>query len=205
MQPVLRDGFDGIMVLPVNWRHNLSLEDGGPMGEEEAATSDGFSLKDIEPGTIPAVRSLISDVMFDIPFYMSPLHKPRMVAALVAEANRVYRLWCRNNPGFAQNGRVHLIAHSLGSVMSLEILSKQPDALPPLDLTKPIPESNFFEFDTTNLFLLGSPASFFLLLERGNLTPRRGRQKPGAEASVSHCDEPPRFKTCTANTDTVFA
>lgn len=57
VHPVLRDGFDGIMVLPVNWRHTLSLEDGGPMGDEEAVTSDGFSLKDIEPGTIPAVVS----------------------------------------------------------------------------------------------------------------------------------------------------
>lgn len=188
VRPVLRDGFEGIMVLPVNWRHTLTLEDGGPAGDEEAAVSDGFSLKDIEPGTIPAVRSLISDIMFDIPFYMSH-HKPKMIQALVAEANRVYRLWCRNNPGFAQNGRVHLIAHSLGSVMAVDILSNQPGTLPPLDLSKQMPESNFFEFDTTNLFLLGSPAGFFLLLERGSLTPRRGRQKPGAEASVSPPDK----------------
>lgn len=184
VKPVLREQFNGIMVLPVNWRHTLSLEDGGPIGEEDAVGMDSFGLKDIEPGTIPAVRGLISDVMFDIPFYMSQ-HKPKMIQALVAEANRVYRLWCRNNPGFAKNGRVHLIAHSLGSVMAVEILSKQPNTPPPLDLSKPMPESSFFEFDTTNLFLLGSPAGFFLLLERGSLTPRKGRQKPGADASVS--------------------
>lgn len=184
VRSVLRDRFNGIMVLPVNWRHTLSLEDGGPIGEEDVVGMDSFGLKDIEPDTIPAVRGLISDVMFDIPFYMSH-HKPKMIQALVAEANRVYRLWCRNNPGFAQNGRVHLIAHSLGSVMAVEILSKQPGTPPPLDLSKPLPGSSFFEFDTTNLFLLGSPAGFFLLLERGSLTPRRGRQKPGAEASVS--------------------
>lgn len=189
VRPVLRDGFNGIMVLPVNWRHTLSLEDGGPMSEEDRAKAgaEGFGLKDIEPNTIPAVRSLISDVMFDIPFYMSH-HKPKMIQALVAEANRVYRLWCRNNPEFAQSGRVHLIAHSLGSVMALEILSKQPDIPPPLDLAKEAPETGFFEFDTTNLFLLGSPAGFFLLLERGSLMPRQGRQKPGAEASVSVLD-----------------
>lgn len=185
VNPLLRERFNGIMVLPVNWRHTLSLEDGGPVGEEDVAPMDSFGLKDIEPGTIPAVRGLISDVMFDIPFYMSH-HKPKMIQALVAEANRVYRLWCRNNPGFAQNGRVHLIAHSLGSVMAVEILSKQPDTPGPLDLSRPMPESNYFEFDTTNLFLLGSPAGFFLLLERGSLIPRRGRQKPGAEVGVSY-------------------
>lgn len=118
VKSVLRDEHNGIMVLPVNWRHHLSFEDGGPMTDADKATSasENFGLKDIEPKTIPAVRSLISDVMFDIPFYMSH-HKPKMISALVTEANRVYRLWCRNNPEFSHKGRVHLIAHSLGSVM----------------------------------------------------------------------------------------
>lgn len=57
-----------VVVLPVNWRSNLSFEDGGPMKESDKAHGD-FSLRDITPATIPAVRSLISDVMLDIPFY----------------------------------------------------------------------------------------------------------------------------------------
>lgn len=184
VKSVLRPEQNGIMVLPVNWRHLLSFEDGGPTtGNEEdkaAYAPDGFGLKDIEPGTIPAVRSMISDVMFDIPFYMSH-HKPKMIAALVGEANRVYRLWCGNNPGFEEKGRVHLIGHSLGSAMAVEVLSKQPTRVPrPLGQ---VPDTKHFEFDTVNLFLLGSPAAFFLLLERGGLVPRRGRMKPGAEAA----------------------
>jgi len=183
VRAVLRDEQNGIMVLPINWRQDLSLEDGGPMREEDVAkyTGEPFTLKDIEPKTIPAVRTMISDVMFDIPFYMSN-HKPKMVAALVGEANRVYRLWCRNNPGFSKNGRVHLIGHSLGSVMSVEVLSRQPTSPPPFDLAKPL-QTRFFEFDTRNLFLLGSPVAFFLLLERGALLPRRGQRKPGADAA----------------------
>ena len=186
VQQVLREGQNGLMVLPLNWRMGLSLEDGGPMKEEDKAdyTPDGFGLKDIEPGTIPAVRSMISDVMFDIPFYMSH-HKGKMISALVTEANRVYRLWCRNNPGFAEKGRVHIIAHSLGSAMALEVLSKQPTTVPRIDLTQQEPETRFFEFDTKNLFLVGSPAGFFLLLERGTLMPRRGRMKPGADPTDS--------------------
>jgi hypothetical protein len=185
VKSVLRPEQNGIMVLPVNWRHLVSLENGSPAGDEDkdVYSPEGFTLKDIEPPTIPAVRSMISDVMFDIPFYMSHL-KPKMVAALVGEANRVYRLWCRNNPGFSEKGRVHLIAHSLGSAMAIEVLSKQPTRVPrPLDLSGPTPDTRFFEFDTTNLFLLGSPAGFFLLLERGSLVPRRGRLKPGADAA----------------------
>lgn len=184
LKSVLRPSQNGIMVLPVNWRHVLKFEEGGPMREEDkvAHSADGFTLKDIEPNTIPAVRSMISDIMFDIPFYMSH-HKPKMIAALVAEANRVYRLWCRNNPGFSQKGRVHVMGHSLGSVMTLEILSKQPTSIPRLDLEREPPPIDRFEFDSKNLFLLGSPAGFFLLLERGNLIPRRGRLKPGADRS----------------------
>lgn len=70
-------------------------------------------------------------------------------------------------------------------IQALDVLSRQPNIPPPLNLDTPVPESQFFEFDTTNLFLLGSPAGFFLLLERGSLTPRKGRDKPGAEAAVS--------------------
>ncbi|KAF2965809.1 hypothetical protein GQX73_g7758 [Xylaria multiplex] len=183
VRAVLRDGQNGIMVLPINWRQDLSFEDGGPMREEDKAhyAVEAFGLKDIEPKTIPAVRSMISDVMFDIPFYMSQ-HKPKMVAAMVKEANRVYRLWCRNNPGFSERGRVHLIGHSLGTVMSVEVLSRQPTSISSLQPAKPL-QTQFFEFDTKNLFLLGSPVAFFLLLERGALLPRRGRVKPGADAA----------------------
>jgi hypothetical protein len=68
VKSVLREGHNGIMVLPVNWRHHLSFEDGGPMTDADRATSASvnLTLKDIEPNTIPAVRSLISDVMFDV-------------------------------------------------------------------------------------------------------------------------------------------
>lgn len=85
--------------------------------------------------------------------------------------------------------RVSRIKHErtadLGEMQALDVLSRQPNMPPPLDLDTLMPQSQFFEFDTTNLFLLGSPAGFFLLLERGSLTPRNGRQKPGAEAAVS--------------------
>lgn len=184
VQEVLDNSQSRLMVLPLNWRIGLSFEDGGHlqtgMETNDSAAAQAFGLKDIEPSTIPAIRSMISDVMFDIPFYMSH-HKGKMIAALVKEANRVYRLWCKNNPGFAENGRVHLVAHSLGSVMAVEVLSRQPTDLPPLDLLRPEPETRFFEFDTRNLFLMGSPTGFFLLLERGALTPRCGRVKPGMD------------------------
>jgi pimeloyl-ACP methyl ester carboxylesterase len=104
--------------------------------------------------------------MLDIPYYLSH-HKPRMVKAVVREANRIYRLWCKNNPGFQENGRVHLLAHSLGSVMALDILSHQPTHVPRFNFLDTPLHSDIFEFDTANLFLCGSPVGFFLLLNKG--------------------------------------
>lgn len=185
VQPVMRDDLGGVMVLPVNWRSNLSFEDGGPLKDgDNAQGASNFSLKDITPETIPAVRNLISDVMLDIPFYMSH-HKPKMIQAVISEANRVYRLWCKNNPEFHEEGRVHIIAHSLGSVMAVEVLSKQPTSIPKIDLLGEKINTKYFDFDTTNLFFCGSPAGFFLLLDKGNLIPRRSQGKVGSEK----CDD----------------
>lgn len=151
----------------------MTFEDeaaGGPLNR-----SSDFSLADITPPTIPAVRNLIGDVMLDIPYYLSH-HKQTMINAVVKEANRVYRLWCSNNPRFEKEGRVHIIAHSLGSVIAMDILSKQPTKLD-AELEK---REDMFDFDTKNVFFVGSPAGFFLLLNKCGLLPRKGRNKPGA-------------------------
>lgn len=174
----LRDDAE-IMVLPINWRLTVSFDDRPKAG----VAQNSYELKDITPGTLPAVRSVISDVMLDIPYYMSH-HKQKMIAAVVREANRVYRLWCRNNPGFEDYGRVHVIAHSLGSAMAMDILSQQPTVVPPLNMSdaNQDPDEKQFEFNTTNFFCCGSPSGFFLLLNNANLIPRKGRQKKGMEA-----------------------
>ena len=170
----------GVMVLPINWRLTVKFD-------EESKSTDAnedntkYKLADITPDTLPAVRSIISDVMLDIPYYLSH-HKDKMTAAVIREANRVYRLWCRNNPGFQQHGRIHIVAHSLGSVMAMEILSNQPTRVPTdVKLDESSPSEKMFEFDTTNLFCCGSPAGFFLLLNNARLIPRKGRDKPGME------------------------
>ena len=175
VQSVMRKDLGGVMVLPVNWRSNLTFD----TNEPDEAERD-FSLKDITPDTIPAVRNMISDVMLDIPFYMS-VHKAKIIEAVIQEANRVYRLWCKNNPGFAKEGRTHIIAHSLGSAIAMEALSRQPTVHPKLDISSKKVNFKYFDFDTTNLFFVGSPAAFFLFLDGSKLFPRRGLEKPGAQ------------------------
>ncbi|KAI9666726.1 MAG: hypothetical protein M1831_001501 [Alyxoria varia] len=170
----LRRDMGGVMVLPVNWRTALSFEDGG---YRDGPDLKQFTLKDITPESLPSVRNVVSDVLLDIPYYMSH-HRGNMIQAVISEANRLYRLWCKNNPGFDQYGRVHLIAHSLGSVMAMDVLSDQPTHVDPtVALSSDVPTSppltpQHFCFNTTNLFLCGSPAGFFLLLNKATLLPR---------------------------------
>lgn len=185
VRPWLRQDLGGIMVLPINWRSKMNLDGDSPDShlnhKETDSTKNQFTLKDITAESVPAVRNLISDVMLDIPYYLSH-HKPKMIEAVIHEANRVYRVWCTHNPDFHKNGRVHLIAHSLGSVMCLDILSNQPTKLPDsLNLTAGKPRTDIFEFDTKSLFFCGSPAGFFLLLNKAPLVPRQGREKPDTE------------------------
>ena len=184
VKPWLRSDLGTIMVLPVNWRSRIRIDNGEPEAEAEssgALAKNKFTLKDITVDTIPSVRNMMSDVLLDIPFYLSQ-HKSKMISAVIQEANRIYRLWCINNPGFRDNGRVHIMAHSLGSVMTLDILSKQPTRVPPtLDLKSEPIRADMFEFDTTNLFFLGSPVGLFLFIDHAPLLPRKDRDKPGAE------------------------
>ncbi|KAL8818001.1 MAG: hypothetical protein Q9191_008033 [Dirinaria sp. TL-2023a] len=184
VKPCLREDLGSVMVLPINWRSTLQLDDGssGPQPNrwEDTPDKNQFTLKDITAESIPAVRNLISDVMLDIPYYLSH-HKKKMIEAVVREANRVYRLWIKNNPGFEHYGKVHLVAHSLGSIMALDILSNQPTERPAQPSVESQPRNDIFEFDTKNLFFCGSPAGFFMLLNKSPLLPRKGRNKPSAD------------------------
>lgn len=182
VKSTLRQGMGGIMVLPVNWRSTLSFEDGGYRDGPDESTENQFTLKDITPESLPHVRNIISDVMLDIPYYLSH-HQPRMISAVIREANRIHGLWCKNNPGFDKYGRVHLLAHSLGSVMAIDILSKQPTRVESSNMTVDDSNPSHFSFNTVNYYQCGSPAGFFLLLRKADLRPRKGRETSSASAA----------------------
>jgi hypothetical protein len=170
----------------VNWRERISLETGADNIEAQNVPTNKYTLKDITPVTLPSIRGIVSDVMLDIPYYLSPEHNPMMVSACIQEANRIYRLWCANNPGFAEYGKVHLVAHSLGSVMAVDILSQQPSHVDPVLSDPSHPEKDLpkdhFIFNTTDLFVCGSPVGLFLLMKNATLLPRLDKEKPGADS-----------------------
>ncbi|KZT35133.1 hypothetical protein SISSUDRAFT_1064729 [Sistotremastrum suecicum HHB10207 ss-3] len=152
-----------VQFLPVQWRTNLQLsldEENERRERENEGLDNRFTLGDI---------TLNNKI---------PHHRQRMIESVCLEANRTYRMWCARNPGFEFTGRVHIIAHSLGSALSAHILSKQPTRRPPLSKIKcPNEITEQFLFNTSALFLLGSPLGVFLHLKQAQLIARKGRER----------------------------
>ncbi|KAM0791761.1 hypothetical protein ACM66B_004026 [Microbotryomycetes sp. NB124-2] len=166
--------------IPVLWRTDLEFDsDVDEKDSEDEHLRNRYTLSDIEiKGAIPFLRQIVSGLVLDVPLYQSH-HKQKMTRAVVKEANRIYRLFCARNPSFASQGRVSLIAHSLGSALAADILSSQPTFVKPL---KDLPREerfseNHFVFDTRTCILVGSPLAFFMHLGRGQLIARAGRER----------------------------
>lgn len=166
-----------VQYIPICWRKGLKFE------HKSEGNDNHFGLADVtNDATIPFIRNIVSKVILDVPFYLSPIYKDKMVRAVTMELNRVYRLFVRRNPDFlANNGKVSLIAHSLGSALAADILSNQPTEVPPLDSLSSeeihkIAEERLL-FDTSHCFLVGSPLGLFLLLGGGQLIARRTEEK----------------------------
>ncbi|BGP01102.1 hypothetical protein JCM10021v2_004798 [Rhodotorula toruloides] len=186
--------------IPVLWRAELdfdNIDNTNDSADEHLANH--FGVADIEiQNSVPFLRQVVSGLVLDVPFYLSPAHKEKMLRSVVKEANRIYHLWVKRNPEFEQKGgKVSIIAHSLGSVMAADILSSQPTFVkqPELSVRTPGPRATpamtpglkpletagkdglTFAFDTRVLFLVGSPLAFFLHLGKGQLIARAGRER----------------------------
>lgn len=162
-----------VQYIPICWRRDLDFN------YKSEENDNHFGLADVtNDATIPFVRNVVSKVILDVPYYLSEIHKPKMVTAVRYELNRVYRLFVRRNPEFlTKGGKVSIIGHSLGSCLATDILSEQPTEVPSIakmshaDITAALKERLLF--NTTHLFLVGSPLGLFLHLGGGQLIARR--------------------------------
>lgn len=169
----------------MHWRRSLNFD----------PAHGAYTVNDIfEDATIPAVRSVISKVLLDIPFYFSP-HHGSIVSILTTELNRLYRLYIQRNPDFEQRGgTVSIMGHSLGSVLTADILTQQPTIVPPLSQVE-APQihssSKHLLFNVRNFFCVGSPLALMLYLTGSQIRARR-RSGDGPASNPSDeitCDE----------------
>lgn len=143
------------LVLPVNWRSAFNNK----------------SKVDVSSIIVPSLgplRQAFSDAMLDIPLYMSENRRPDMLAAAASEANRLYSLVLAHHPTFAESGRTHIVGHSLGSLITADLLTHQPSYLDSESI-KFAP----FKFQTTNYFTTGSMLGVFMKLKGEHLKSRQ--------------------------------
>ncbi|CAD5119113.1 DgyrCDS7757 [Dimorphilus gyrociliatus] len=108
---ILQDDLEGkyrIEFLPIQWRNNIELDE------------DYFS--NITPSKPRAVRDAIQSTFIDLLYYMSPIYNLKVLNSLKNEFNRIYKLFSKYNPEFTKKGKISIVAHSLGAVMSYDLL-----------------------------------------------------------------------------------
>ncbi|XP_034018164.1 phospholipase DDHD1b [Thalassophryne amazonica] len=95
--------------LPVEWRSKLAL--------------DGDTVESITPDKVRGLRDMLNSSAMDIMYYTSPLYRDEITRGLTLELNRLYSLFCSRNLDFEKNGKVSIVSHSLGCVITFDIMT----------------------------------------------------------------------------------
>ncbi|SNX86858.1 uncharacterized protein MEPE_05567 [Melanopsichium pennsylvanicum] len=179
-----------MQILPIHWQtgfHQMENDENWADQDSDAEDPDSMMYDNgvelemdhiFGDDGIPIVRTLVKDVLMDIPMYLSQ-HKAHVVKSVILQANRQYRLFAKRNSDFeAKKGRVHIVAHSLGTVISADLLSQQPNRVPAVkDLSRQDVQeaaSRHLLFNTHSFFAVGAPVALFFVLHRAQLIARSG-------------------------------
>ncbi|GMN30671.1 hypothetical protein TIFTF001_002906 [Ficus carica] len=108
-----------VLYIPCQWRKGLKLS-----GESavEKITLDG----------VRGLRVMLSATVHDVLYYMSPIYCQDIINSVSNQLNRLYLKFLKRNPGY--NGKVSLYGHSLGSVISYDILCHQENLSSPFPM-----------------------------------------------------------------------
>ncbi|KAK4792653.1 hypothetical protein SAY86_023088 [Trapa natans] len=103
-------GAQRVLFIPCQWRRGLKLS-----GETavEKITLDG----------VRGLRVMLSATVHDVLYYMSPIYCQDIIDSVSNQLNRLYLKFLKRNPGY--DGKVSIYGHSLGSVLSYDILCHQ--------------------------------------------------------------------------------
>ncbi|CAA0806590.1 Phospholipase SGR2 [Striga hermonthica] len=99
-----------VLYIPCQWRKGLALSGEAAV---EKITLDG----------VRGLRTMLSATVHDILYYMSPIYCQEIIDSVSNQLNKLYLKFLKRNPGY--DGKVSIYGHSLGSVLSYDILCHQ--------------------------------------------------------------------------------
>ncbi|KAI3941314.1 hypothetical protein MKW92_037947 [Papaver armeniacum] len=99
-----------VLFIPCQWRRGLKL---GGESAVEKITLDG----------VRGLRVTLSATVHDVLYYMSPVYCQDIIDSVSSQLNQLYLKFMKRNPSY--DGKVSIYGHSLGSVLSYDILCHQ--------------------------------------------------------------------------------
>ncbi|ORX46975.1 DDHD-domain-containing protein [Hesseltinella vesiculosa] len=198
-----KDTPNGILLLPIIWRHDIKFgvaSDGDKTLEADLGmlgTDDGCpTLENLTLEGIPNIRTLVSDVLMDIPLYMTPKYHDQMVRVITDEMNRVFKLYTERNPNFG--GKVSVIGYSLGSMLAYDILSSQPFLPRTIHLSEKKRKVPPLDFKVQNFFAVGSPLGVIHLLKGLKISSRKLLKDPSVLKYLDETSSHPHAHVSTS-------
>lgn len=143
-----------VQVLPITWRHSISFQTDAK--EENIENPELPTLSQVTVNGVLPLRKLLADGLLDILLYVEPYYQDMILQQVTSQLNKTFRIFKEFNPDF--EGKVHLVGHSLGSMILFDILSKQ--------------KKYELEFQVDNLFFIGSPIGLLKLIQRTKIGDR---------------------------------
>uniref|UniRef100_A0A7R9YCD7 DDHD domain-containing protein n=1 Tax=Pinguiococcus pyrenoidosus TaxID=172671 RepID=A0A7R9YCD7_9STRA len=101
--------------LPVEWHTRFHRHIDRP--------PDALTIHDITLHHIPLFRQFANDAFLDILYFVSSTYHKAIVSEVVWEMNRVVTLFKQRTPSWS--GKVSIAAHSLGAIISFDVLANQ--------------------------------------------------------------------------------
>ncbi|CAM0910745.1 unnamed protein product [Alopecurus aequalis] len=117
-----------VLYIPCQWRKSLKL---GGERTVEKITLDG----------VKGLRVALGATVHDVLYYMSPIYCQHIIDSVSSQLNQLYMKFLKRNPGYS--GKVSLYGHSLGSVLTYDILCHQES------LSAPFP-ADFFNMEVSS-------------------------------------------------------
>ncbi|SCW02739.1 LAFE_0F13212g1_1 [Lachancea fermentati] len=149
-------------VIPITWRHKIGFNtDDADINTEDPSLP---TLNDLTLDGVKPLRKVLGDVVLDLLLYGEYHYKYKIRMEVVKQLNDLYNLYCSRNPDF--DGQVHIIGHSLGSLIVFDILSN-PNRYP-------------LDFEVQSYFSIGSPVGVFKLIQKTKIAPYNGKDKSEA-------------------------
>ncbi|KAH9725491.1 phospholipase SGR2 [Citrus sinensis] len=112
-------GTQRVLFIPCQWRKGLKLSSETAV---EKITLDG----------VRGLRVMLSATVHDVLYYMSPIYCQDIINSVSNQLNRLYLKFLKRNPGY--DGKVSIHGHSLGSVLSYDILCHQENLSSPFPM-----------------------------------------------------------------------